>query len=202
MHSSFLFFETQLFFPPLPNRRTVYRDIRVLEAAGIPIGSESGVGYYLVEGYHLPPVTFTSEEAGALLLAGKLADAYTDSKTKKNVDSALYKIKAVLNKEDKAFLSGIEKKIQVFNSENFNEPTEDSILKNIQVAMYTGNIIEIQYYSPNSSQSTSRRIEPVSLGFFDNHWYLIAYCRLRKAYRNFRIDRIEKLSKTDQRFQQ
>lgn len=182
--------------------RTVYRDIRTLEAAGIPISSEAGIGYYLVEGYHLPPVTLTSEEASALLLAGKLADAYTDSKTKNNVDSALYKIKAVLKNEDKEFLSEIEKKIRVFTSENGNEPIENSTIKNIQMAMYTGNIIEIQYYSPNGSQTTPRRIEPVSLVFFENHWYLIAYCHLRNAYRNFRIDRIEKLSITNQSFQQ
>ena len=67
--------------------------------------------------------------------------------------------------------------------------------------MYKGNIIEIQYYSSNGSQTTWRRIEPVSLGFFENHWHIIAYCHLRNAYRDFRIDRIEKLSITDQSFQ-
>jgi len=182
--------------------RTVYRDIRSLEAAGIPIGSEAGIGYYLVEGYHLPPVTLTSEEAGALLLAGKLADAYTDSNTKKNVDSALHKIRAVLKNEDKEFFSEIDKKIRVVTSESYYEPSENNTIKSIQMAMHIGSVIEVQYHSPNSSQTTVRRIEPVSLGFLEKHWYLIAYCHLRNAYRNFRIDRIEKLSVTDQRFKQ
>lgn len=122
------------------------------------------------------------------MLAGKLADAYADSQTKKNVDSALYKIEAVLKNEDKEFLLEIQKKTRVFTSEDGNEPIENSAIRNIQMALYTDNIIEIQYYSPNGSQTTSRRIEPVSLGFFENHWYLIAYCHLRNAYRNFRLD--------------
>lgn len=47
--------------------RTVYRDIRTLEEAGIPIGSEAGKGYFLVEGFLLPPVMFTAAEVGALI---------------------------------------------------------------------------------------------------------------------------------------
>ncbi|NLC68871.1 MAG: YafY family transcriptional regulator [Clostridiaceae bacterium] len=182
--------------------RTVYRDIRSLEAAGVPIDSEAGLGYYLVEGYHLPPVMLTSEEAGALLLACKLSYAFTDEKTKNNVDSAMYKIKAVLKNEDKEFLSEIEKRIQVFSAENYKIPAENNTIRDIQNAMYAGKIINIEYYSPSGSQTTSRRIEPISLGFFANHWHLIAFCHLRKAYRNFRIDRIEKLSITNQSIKQ
>ncbi|HEY8512458.1 MAG TPA: HTH domain-containing protein, partial [Cyclobacteriaceae bacterium] len=52
--------------------RTVYRDVKALMEAGVPIGSEAGVGYFIVDGYHLPPVMFSQEEAGAMLLAGKL----------------------------------------------------------------------------------------------------------------------------------
>ncbi len=47
--------------------RTVYRDIKSLEEAGIPIGAEAGKGYFIMDGYHLPPVMFTKEEASALL---------------------------------------------------------------------------------------------------------------------------------------
>src|SRR5689334_22898242 len=75
--------------------RTVYRDIRALEEAGISIGSDAGIGYYLSEGYHLPPVMFTIEEASALITAGKLMEEFSDLHLKKHFDSALYKIKAI-----------------------------------------------------------------------------------------------------------
>lgn len=58
--------------------RTVYRDIRTLEEAGIPIGSEAGKGYFLVEGFLLPPVMFTAAEVGALITAGKFLNCHGD----------------------------------------------------------------------------------------------------------------------------
>jgi predicted DNA-binding transcriptional regulator YafY len=54
--------------------RTVYRDLKALEEAGVPIGVEAGRGYFLVEGYHLPPVMFTHDEANAFLVAEKLLE--------------------------------------------------------------------------------------------------------------------------------
>jgi predicted DNA-binding transcriptional regulator YafY len=80
--------------------RTVYRDIRTLEGAGIPIGSEAGLGYYLVEGYRLPPLMFTTDEVGALITAGKFVDRFADPSSKASYDSALYKIRAVLKSRD------------------------------------------------------------------------------------------------------
>lgn len=73
--------------------RTVYRDIRTLEEAGIPIGSEAGKGYFLVEGFLLPPVMFTAAEVGALITAGKFLNCHGDESFIKDFDSAMYKIK-------------------------------------------------------------------------------------------------------------
>ena len=58
--------------------RTVYRDIQTLEEAGVPIASESGIGYSLMEGYRLPPVMFTNTEAIAFITAEKLIEKFTD----------------------------------------------------------------------------------------------------------------------------
>ena len=179
--------------------RTVYRDIRSLESAGIPIGSEPGVGYFLVEGYSLPPVAFTFEEAGALLLAGKLTDAFADEGTKKSFESALYKIKSILNKDKKAFVSEIENKIGVYDAKG-PMVIENNYLKEIQTALFSKKILEIQYSSTSNKQTIKRKIEPVSLGFYENRWHLLAFCHLRNAYRVFRVDRIATLIVLDQSY--
>ncbi len=75
--------------------RTVYRDIRTLEEAGIPIGSEAGKGYFLVEGFLLPPVMFTAAEVGALITAGKFLNCHGDESFIKDFDSAMYKIRYI-----------------------------------------------------------------------------------------------------------
>ncbi len=43
--------------------RTIYRDIQALSEAGVPVIGAPGQGYSLMEGYFLPPVSFTVEEA-------------------------------------------------------------------------------------------------------------------------------------------
>ena len=73
--------------------RTMYRDLAALGEAGIPIMAEAGVGYSLVKGYHLPPVMFTAEEAGALFIGGKLVEKLTDASLRKHMESALLKIR-------------------------------------------------------------------------------------------------------------
>src|SRR3982751_2466850 len=60
--------------------RTIYRDIRSLEEAGVPVSGEAGVGYTLMEGYRLPPVMFTQEEAASFVAADKLMQKFTDNK--------------------------------------------------------------------------------------------------------------------------
>jgi predicted DNA-binding transcriptional regulator YafY len=86
--------------------RTIYRDIRALEDAGIPIYVEEGKGYSLTEHYRLPPVMFTESEANALIIAEQLVLNNKDSSLIKDYSEAIEKIKSVLtlNIKDKANL--------------------------------------------------------------------------------------------------
>ncbi|HKE12266.1 MAG TPA: HTH domain-containing protein, partial [Myxococcota bacterium] len=59
--------------------RTVYRDVRDLEASGVPIRGEAGVGYRLERGYELPPLTFTSAELEGLVLGARIVGAWADA---------------------------------------------------------------------------------------------------------------------------
>ena len=93
--------------------RTVYRDIRTLEEAGIPIGSEAGKGYFLVEGFLLPPVMFTAAEVGALITAGKFLNCHGDESFIKDFDSAMYKIKSILKHGEKNYAQELENSIIV-----------------------------------------------------------------------------------------
>jgi predicted DNA-binding transcriptional regulator YafY len=179
--------------------RTVYRDIRVLEAAGVPIGSDAGIGYYLAEGFQLPPVMFTLEEAGALITAGKLLDVFADRCLQRDFDSALSKIKAILKTKDQEYLEKLQNSIAIDKSSDIDKSTEASFRSDIQFALVGNNVAVVEYFSA-AGQSTSRMIEPLLLGFYGSKWYLIAFCRLRKAYREFRIDRIKRFTITNETF--
>jgi predicted DNA-binding transcriptional regulator YafY len=183
------------------SKRTVYRDIRSLEEAGIPIGSEIGVGYFIVESYHLPPVGFSKEEASALLIANKLTEKLTDKSLQENLNSALYKIRSILNVSEKEFIENIDQHIEVFSSsaiQKSNIPPKilDTILKGIDKKL----ALELVYNSSSKNQDTCRIVEPVGICHYSFNWHLIAFCKLRNDFRDFRIDRIKKISLTDKKF--
>jgi predicted DNA-binding transcriptional regulator YafY len=179
--------------------RTVYRDIHALQEAGVPVIGEAGTGYSLMEGYKLPPVMFNQEEASALLTAAKFMQTKTDASSLKYYTSALDKIKAVLRSAEKDHIEEIDEHIAVVQHPAFQytEPAElhlQPILKSIAGAL----VVEIIYTSPEKKETTRRKIEPVGIYYLGNHWHLVAFCRLRNDYRNFRTDRIEKLVFTDE----
>jgi len=182
------------------SQRTVYRDIRALEEAGVPIGSEAGKGYFLVDGYRLPPVMFTREEAGALLIAEKLVNKLTDRSVKKNFDSAIDKIKAVLPLNDKDVIDNLNSRVEVFHqlaAEDTNYP--NTFLTSIQRALADNKYLIIDYHAIHSQEKTCGRIiDPLGLVFYGNSWHLIGYCTLRKDMRDFRLDRIMHLEVSDE----
>jgi predicted DNA-binding transcriptional regulator YafY len=178
-------------------QRTVYRDLKALDEAGVPIGAEAGKGYYLVEGYHLPPVMFTADEAGSMILAGKLVDGFSDASVKLYYNQAIDKIKAVLPESHRNFIDQLENNVQVFHQiENDKGNLSNSFISKIQKALSEHRCVNIKYSALYNKTSTERMVEPMGLCFYGFKWHLIAYCRLRNDYRDFRLDRIDELSIT------
>lgn len=181
--------------------RTVYRDVRALEEAGVPIVGEAGLGYSMMDGYKLPPVMFTQEEAVAFLTAEKLVEKLTDTATKTSYQSAMFKIKAVLKRTEKDYLEQLDEHILVLDSPylstNSNESTH---LQAILQSVANRQVIEIDYFANNTQASSTRQIEPLGVFYQHNHWYMIAYCLLRNDYRNFRLNRITNLRVVSQRY--
>lgn len=180
--------------------RTVYRDIRALEEAGIPIGSEAGLGYYLMEGYKLPPVMFTEEEASAMLLSGKLLEQFADQSIRKNYSAALYKIRAILRTAEKDYIEDLDTQIQV--ERTFSQPQDTSEnLSLLQQALANRTPIEVEYHAAYKNETRTRQLEPVGICFYAGAWHLVAWCRLRQAYRDFRTDRFQSIKPLKERYQ-
>lgn len=181
--------------------RTVYRDIRTLELAGIPLMSEAGIGYSLMKEYRLPPVQFTADEAMAFFTADKILAKLGDVQTRKNFESGLYKIKSVLNHREKELLDDANQHISIIK----NQYVEDaSVVKTGEIlqAIIDKNILKIRYFTAQNYEENLREIEPIGIYNQSQYWYLIAWCQLRKDYRNFRLDRIKEMEKLGKRFDQ
>ena len=170
--------------------RTIYRDIRTLESSGVPIVSEAGVGYSIMEGYRLPPVMFTKEEAGSFVAAEKLMEQFTDDTLGAYFKSAMYKIKSVLRGKERDWIDAIESKVSINEPQGlFNKDIPDA-LEIIFESIGEKKQLVLKYLALQADEPTTRLIEPVGLFHENNYWYLMAYCHLRKDYRQFRTDRM------------
>ena len=177
--------------------RTIYRDIRTLEASGVPIYSEAGVGYALMDGYRLPPVMFTREEASSFIASEKLMQKFTDETLGNHYTSAMYKLKAVLRSDDKDWVSSIESNVLIQSSEKlFNEKSPDTLAVLFESIAEKKQVI-LSYEAIQSDGITVRHIEPVGIFHENNNWYMLGYCHLRKDYRQFRADRVHGIKKTE-----
>lgn len=178
--------------------RTVYRDIKTLQDAGIPIGSEIGVGYFIVDGYRLPPVSITEEEANALVVLEKFIEKQGDKSLLKNFNSFLIKIKSTLKNFQKD-------NVELLSSRTFsldtNEIVESNWLSEIQKSITNKITLRITYNSIYKQEFTNRNIEPLAICFINNVWIVIANCQLRDEVREFRLDRINKLITTTEYFE-
>ena len=182
--------------------RTVYRDIKALDESGVPVIGEAGIGYSVMEGYRLPPVMFTQEEASSLLLGSKLVQQFTDTAERKNFDSAMFKIKAVLRSTDKDYVEELDDRVAI---QIGRTPMDESLTLNLTAmrqAIVDKKVIEIEYYSSYKEETTLRCAEPIGLFYYGEMWHFIGWCRLRKDYRDFRLDRIRKLVLKDEIFDQ
>lgn len=172
--------------------RTIYRDIKALEQAGVPVLTEEGKGYSLMEGYRIPPVMFTESEANALITAEQLVLKNKDASFVKEYSGAIIKIKSVLRHTTKDKANLLSDRI-VFRQNAGNDRTSNH-LSTLQLALTNLNLVEIDYYSPDNDQLTKRIIEPFALYSTHENWIVIAWCRLRKNYRAFRLDRMKNLT--------
>ncbi|MCW3090650.1 MAG: DNA-binding transcriptional regulator [Ferruginibacter sp.] len=178
--------------------RTVYRDVKALTEQGIPVSFEAAKGYFIVPGFFLPPVAFTSAEANAILLMESVVYAFTDKSIQTHYSNALNKIKNVLRHSQKEKLEKLTDNIRMQLPPCFANDYE--YLSLLQHTISAKTIIEFDYKN-NQEEISRRKAEPIGLIFYAFSWHLIAWCHLRNDYRDFRVSRILKVADTQIPFQ-
>lgn len=177
--------------------RTVYRDIKALCESGIPVSFEAQKGYFVVQGYFLPPVAFSNEEANALLLTEVLVQGFADKSICNHYTSALNKVKTVLRTVQKDHVEALSDTIRLQIPQRLNNDSE--YLSILQTAIANKNIVRLEYTS-NKEENSIREVEPIGLIYYAFSWHLIGWCHLRKDYRDFKVQRIVKLQNTSAGF--
>jgi len=181
------------------SKRTVYRDVAALSEMGVPVVAQPGEGYSLMEGYFLPPLLFTPDEAAALFLGAKWLAAQATGKLPQSTEGALTKLAHVLPPQT---LDGVQRLTDILHffvvQKSFN--LDDPTLADLQRAINERRAVQLVYHSLQQDEITTRVIEPAELSYADGAWYVNGYCRLRQDRRSFRLNRIEQYKLLPERF--
>ena len=175
--------------------RTVYRDIADLQAQGVPIEGEAGVGYRMRAGFDLPPLMFSTDEARALVAAVRLAQPRLDGALAAQAENALSKVLSVLPAGARAAAESLA----VYAPPVGPDEATRARLETLRIAAESRRKVLLHYRDLKDALS-QRSVRPLGCFFWGTVWTLAAWCELRQDFRSFRIDRVERLDVLDERF--
>jgi predicted DNA-binding transcriptional regulator YafY len=186
------------------SKRTIYRDIQALSESGVPVVSQPGVGYSLVEGYFLPPVSFSADEATMLLLGGDFVAQNFDAQYRGAAASASRKIEAVLSERLRGEVENLRESIVFVAPTTLASGESASFLPQLRRAIIERRTIRFDYHTRYSQDGraarNTREADPYAIIHYGDAWYLIGHCHLRQDIRNFRLDRMTRLRLLDRTF--
>lgn len=177
--------------------RTVYRDVQALSETGVPVVATPGKGYRLIEGYFLPPLNLSADEAALLVLGAEFVRGRVDAELGRVADVALSKLAAVLPPERREAVDRWRREML------FPRPGrvhDEGRLARLRSAIRERRVVRLLYHAYRRPDPEPRVVEPVTLVCLAEIWHLAAYCRLRQAPRLFRLDRVDQLEVQDERF--
>jgi predicted DNA-binding transcriptional regulator YafY len=173
--------------------RTIYRDIAHLQASGLPIDGEAGVGYMLRPGFDLPSVTFTHDQLEALAVGLSFAERAGDAALASAAREARAKLQASLPNPEARLL--VEAPYFTLRQAGRAPPQAAALRRAIRERR-----LAAMTYVDGAGARSERRVRPLALWALPEGWMFTAWCELRDAFRTFRLDRIAALSLTPEIF--
>lgn len=177
-------------------RRTIFRDLRVLSEAGIPLTYiEEGGGYEILEGYQLPPLMLTGREAAVLLVGTSFAKLQTDPAMRKDADQVAMKIRTILPSNireqiDRLLHATVLDPYWLNNDPHPQADEAGGLWYQVGEAISGRHPVFIHYMVGSRNEVTRRKVDPLGIVFYFDHWTMVGYCHLRKDFRSFRLDQI------------
>ncbi|MHA1548658.1 MAG: helix-turn-helix transcriptional regulator [Alphaproteobacteria bacterium] len=176
--------------------RTIYRDVRDLQSAGVPIDGAAGVGYLLRPGYQLPPLMFSSVEIEALIVGARMVRSWAGHRLADSAAEALVKIGEVVPAERMR----AAERVPVFSNNVRPDERERDNLDLFGRAIDGRQKISFTYCD-SLGEDTERTVWPLAMHFWGKVWTLAAWCELRDDFRTFRVDRAADLALTGAKYE-
>lgn len=185
------------------SRRTIFRDLRALSESGVPLTYSEGGGYEILEGYQLPPLMLTAREAATLLVGTEFMRLQSDASLREDAGEVSLKIRSVLPREIREYVDRLSENTVLdpyWSHAVQTEGEESGKWFKLSEAVARSRKVIMEYFVESRQELTQRRVDPLGLVYYTDHWNLIAFDHLREEIRNFRLDRIEEMFVLTERF--
>ena len=176
------------------SKSTALRDIRSLEALGMPIYSEPGrFGRYgVLKNKLLSPIIFTVDEMYALYFAMLTLASYQSTPFHLRLPELKRKFQRSISEEHVDRLRRLEELLQFENTRHFNA---SPLLREIVEAALEQEIYEI-VYAQNGKEINSR-VQFLHVSSRFGQWYASGFQVEKNEMKVYRCDRIKKLVRCD-----
>jgi len=184
------------------SRRTMFRDLNMLEMAGIPyFYDEARGGYGISEHFFLPPVNLTLSEALAILTITRQIQDQTDLPFLSECRKAALKLESSLPPILREHVGTILDNVTFHLGPTASHDGKDDVFEHLACALSQHRACRITYNSFYDRAVLHLEVEPVRLAFFGRAWYLLAYSREHRQVRTFKLVRIEALTLLDRTYE-
>jgi predicted DNA-binding transcriptional regulator YafY len=191
------------------SRRTIFRDLSALAESGVPLTYSETGGYEILEGYQLPPLMLSAREAATLLVGTEFMKLQADASLRQDSDAVALKIRTVLPREIGEYVDRLRENTvldpywlhSVKYAENETDRDDSGSWYKLSEAVASSRKVIMEYYVASRDEVTKRRVDPLGLVYYTDHWDLIAHDHLRDEVRTFRLDRIRELYVLTEKFE-
>ncbi len=178
--------------------RTIYRDVDTINLAGIPVRSTSGAGggFEIMKEYKMDKKVFTSDDLSTLLTG---LSSISGTIRADELTHAFAKIRSIIPAEKAEAIELKANQICIDLSPWMGNSSIQPYLKIIREALQENRMLSF-CYAGRKGTIIARTVQPCQLVLKSNHWYLHAFCRMRKDYRLFKLSRMTDLQLQEETF--
>jgi predicted DNA-binding transcriptional regulator YafY len=169
------------------SRRTLFRDLNVLEMAGVPYYHEPGTGYHIARSYFLPPVSLTVTETLGLMLLAKQSLAQRGRPMVDAALSAIVKLLSTVPEPMRSACADLMEPVTVHLGAQVTDDIEAKHHATLQRCADESRVCRMTYYSPVESEPIVCRINPLALHFASRAWYVFGSTDQHEQIRLFKL---------------
>lgn len=176
------------------SRRTLFRDLNMLQMAGIPYYHDPLQGFRIARSFFLPPVSLTIPETLGLMLLGKATEGKRRWPLLNNAIGAIQKLIATVPEPIRTACQDLTSYITVDSGPQANDDSSNQFYSIIQRCIDQQRVCQVRYKSPVETDVLECRLEPYALHFSSRAWYVLGRSDLHDEVRIFKLARFLSIS--------